>query len=148
MSKTAGFTLVELMISTAIIAILSSIAVPTFLNYRDQGMVAQVLEDSHTIRAALSAYAATSVDYGYPPQADITDYDTLRNLVNNHGGRLPTTSIFAVQHYTLYDEDGDTIADVYSMRLSINGVQAQRSGAQMVLTPRGILKCTPSGAPC
>lgn len=148
MRKTAGFTLIELMIVTAIIAILSAIAVPTFLNYRDQSMVAQVLEDGHTIRAALSAYAATSIDNAYPDNASITDYDSLRILINNHGGRLPNASSFAVQHYNFYDQDGDSVADVYSLRLSINGVPSLRPGAQILITPIGILKCTSAGSPC
>jgi prepilin-type N-terminal cleavage/methylation domain-containing protein len=46
MTKTAGFTLIELMIVVAIIATLAAMAVPTFIIYRDRSRVTQVVGSS------------------------------------------------------------------------------------------------------
>jgi prepilin-type N-terminal cleavage/methylation domain-containing protein len=148
MTKTAGFTLIELMIVLAIITTLAAMAVPTFLTYRDMSRVAQVVGSSEAIRSALASYAANSTGNTYPPTVDITDFTSLRLMVNSNGGMLPSTSIFTVSNYTSYDSHGDGVADSYSMRLIVNGVPTSFSGAQILLTPEGIFKCTPSGSPC
>ena len=52
-----GFTLVEIMIVVAIIALLASIAVPNFLRARKRSQATQVLEDLRLIDAAIDQYA-------------------------------------------------------------------------------------------
>ena len=148
MAKTAGFTLVELMIVVAVIAILAAMAVPNFINYRDKSRITQVIGSSEAIRAALASYAASSTENRYPPTATITDFNSLRTLINAHGGMLPMHTIFMVNHYTLYDSDGDTVEDTYSMRIIVNGVSGSLTGAQLLITPQGIFKCSPTGNPC
>jgi prepilin-type N-terminal cleavage/methylation domain-containing protein len=56
-NKRAGFTLVEIMIVVAIIALLASIAVPNFLRSRKRSQATQVLEDLRLIDAAVDQYA-------------------------------------------------------------------------------------------
>ena len=56
-SKRGGFTLVEIMIVVAIIALLASIAVPNFLRSRKRSQATQVLEDLRLIDAAIDQYA-------------------------------------------------------------------------------------------
>ena len=56
-SKRGGFTLVEIMIVVAIIALLASIAVPNFLRARKRSQATQVLEDLRLIDAAIDQYA-------------------------------------------------------------------------------------------
>ena len=68
----------------------------------------------------------------------ITDFNSLRLVVNAHGGMLPLSAIFSVDHYDLYDSDGDGISETYSMRLMVNGVSNATAGAQLLLTPEGI----------
>ena len=51
--KTQGFTLIELMIVVAIIAILAAIAIPAFQNYTARAQVSAGLSD---IRGGLTAY--------------------------------------------------------------------------------------------
>jgi prepilin-type N-terminal cleavage/methylation domain-containing protein len=148
MTKTAGFTLIELMIVVAIIATLAAMAVPTFIVYRDRSRVAQVVGSSEVIRAALTSYAASSPGNAYPLTGAITDFSSLRLVVNMHGGMLPSAAIFMLSNYAYYDSDGDGIADTYSMRLIVNGVSPSLLGSRILLTPEGILKCTPSGHPC
>jgi type IV pilus assembly protein PilA len=148
MAKTAGFTLIELMIALAIIAVLAAVAVPQFSNYRDRSRVTQVVANSEAIRAALASYAASSQGNIYPPTTMITDLSSLRLVVNAHGGSLPESAIFTLNHYNLYDSNGDSVVDTYSMRLAVNGVSNDIPGAQLLITPQGILKCTPTGNPC
>ena len=56
-SKRGGFTLVEIMIVVAIIALLASIAVPNFLRARKRSQATQVLEDLRLIDSAVDQYA-------------------------------------------------------------------------------------------
>jgi prepilin-type N-terminal cleavage/methylation domain-containing protein len=148
MTKTAGFSLIELMIVIAIMATLAAMAVPTFISYRDKSRVAQVVGSSEVIRSALASYAADSSGNAYPLTGAITDFSSLRLVVNKNGGMLPSAAIFTLGNYAYYDSDGDGIADTYSMRLIVNGVSPSLLGSQILLTPEGILKCTPSGHPC
>ena len=56
-TKRGGFTLVEIMIVVAIIALLASIAVPNFLRSRKRAQATQVLQDLRMIDAAIDQYA-------------------------------------------------------------------------------------------
>jgi prepilin-type N-terminal cleavage/methylation domain-containing protein len=55
--KRAGFTLVEIMIVVAIIALLAAIAVPGFLRARKRTQAAKILNDLRMIDAAVDQYA-------------------------------------------------------------------------------------------
>ena len=56
-TKHAGFTLVEIMIVVAIIALLAAIAVPNFLRSRKRSQATQILEDLRIIDSAVDQYA-------------------------------------------------------------------------------------------
>ena len=56
-TKHAGFTLVEIMIVVAIIALLAAIAVPNFLRSRKRSQATQVLQDLRIIDSAVDQYA-------------------------------------------------------------------------------------------
>lgn len=56
-SRHRGFTLVEIMIVVAIIALLASIAVPNFLRSRKRSQATQILEDLRQIDASIDQYA-------------------------------------------------------------------------------------------
>ena len=148
LAQTSGFTLVELTVVVAVIASIAAMAVPTFVTYRDRSRVTQVVGSSEAIRAALASYATSDPQNGYPATGAITDFDSLRLVVNANGGMMPPSANFSVAHYDFYDSDGDGIADTYALRLIVNGVSNAMAGAQLLLTPEGIFKCTPSGNPC
>ena len=55
--KVAGFTLVEIMVVVAIIALLAAIAVPGFLRARKRSQASKILNDLRMIDAAIDQYA-------------------------------------------------------------------------------------------
>jgi general secretion pathway protein G len=56
MMKTRGFTLLELLIVVAILALLASIAVPVYMGRADEARLQKVQADFATLAAALSLY--------------------------------------------------------------------------------------------
>ena len=55
--RRGGFTLVEIMIVVAIIALLATIALPGFLRARKRSQAARVIDDLRTIDSAVDQYA-------------------------------------------------------------------------------------------
>ena len=55
--KRAGFTLVEIMIVVAVIALLAAIAVPGFLRARKRSQASKILNDLRMIDSAIDQYA-------------------------------------------------------------------------------------------
>lgn len=60
----SAFTLVELLVVVAVIAILAAIAVPNLLNAQTRSKVARVKSDLRTLAGAVESYTA---DHGLPP---------------------------------------------------------------------------------
>ena len=75
-TKRTGFTLVEIMIVVAIIALLAAIAVPNFLRSRKRSQATQVLEDLRQIASAVDLYAIdTSRSSGFTADwSDVQKY--------------------------------------------------------------------------
>jgi prepilin-type N-terminal cleavage/methylation domain-containing protein len=94
--KRTGFTLVEIMIVVAIIALLAAIAVPGFLRARKRSQASKILNDLRLIDAAVDQYAietsrstgsAVSVsDWTNYLKKDTTLYATGNDLFGNPYG--------------------------------------------------------------
>ncbi len=52
-----GFTLLELIVNLAIIGILSAIAIPAYIAFKDKAKIAQAKSDLHTIQLAIEQLA-------------------------------------------------------------------------------------------
>ncbi|HEX8076595.1 MAG TPA: prepilin-type N-terminal cleavage/methylation domain-containing protein [Chthoniobacterales bacterium] len=72
-SRRSGFTLVEIMIVVAIIALLAAIAVPGFLRARKRSQASRIINDLRLIDAAVDQYAIeTSKKSG--DSVEVTDW--------------------------------------------------------------------------
>ena len=74
--RPGGFTLVEIMIVVAIIALLAAIAVPNFMRARKRSQATQILEEIRMVDAALDQYAVEHSRTGGTPAdwADLKNY--------------------------------------------------------------------------
>jgi prepilin-type N-terminal cleavage/methylation domain-containing protein len=84
----AAFTLVEIMVVVAIIALLASIAVPNFLRARKRSQASRILEDLRIIDAAIDQYAIENNKSGGATVqwADIQNYVKKGSVLYNSGG--------------------------------------------------------------
>jgi len=74
--RRGGFTLVEIMIVVAIIALLAAIAVPNFLRARKRSQSVRILEDLRMLDSAMDQYALdTGKTAGFTPVfTDLQNY--------------------------------------------------------------------------
>ena len=88
--KRGGFTLVEIMIVVAIIALLAAIAVPGFLRARKRSQATRILNDLRMIDSAVDQYAIeTNRITGYSVAiADWTSYLKSGTVLYNTGNDL------------------------------------------------------------
>jgi len=88
MNTRGGFTLVEIMIVVAIIALLAAIAVPNFLRSRKRSQATQVLEDLRIIDSAIDQYAIETNKSGGSAAswADIQNYMKTGTRLYTSGG--------------------------------------------------------------
>ncbi len=86
--SSAAFTLVEIMIVVAIIALLASIAVPNFLRARKRSQATRILEDLRIIDSAIDQYAIENNKAGgvSVQWADIQHYLKKGSVLYTSGG--------------------------------------------------------------
>ena len=116
-AKRAGFTLVEIMIVVAIIALLAAIAVPGFLRARKRSQATKILNDLRMIDGAVDQYAietgrttgfvVPSVDWIAYVKKDSALYNTGKDLFGNDYGPQTVDTIPAVPVSAF-----DTLSDV------------------------------------
>jgi prepilin-type N-terminal cleavage/methylation domain-containing protein len=89
-----GFTLVEIMIVVAIIALLASIAVPGFLRARKRSQASRVINDLRLIDNAVDMYAIENNKKGGDPVLipDWTKYIKTGSNLNRSGADIFGTS--------------------------------------------------------
>ncbi len=83
-----GFTLVEIMIVVAIIALLAAFAVPNFLRARKRSHATRILEDLRIIDSAIDQYAIEANKSGGATVnwTDIQSYVKKGSIIYNSGG--------------------------------------------------------------
>jgi general secretion pathway protein G len=114
-----GFTLVELIIVMAIIALLSAIAVPSFVRQVQKAKEAALKEDLHTMRTAIDSY---TIDKQAAPQSldDLVQAGYLRTVPID-----PMTS----RNDTWITGQSDTLTDINETQ---GGMDDVHSGSQGV----------------
>ena len=121
-TKRGGFTLVEIMIVVAIIALLAAIAVPGFLRARKRSQASKILNDLRMIDSAIDQYAIeTAKSTG--ATVDVTDwtnyikkdsvlYSTGQDLFGHNYGSQTVDSIPKVPQ-AAYDSLSDVTDDAF-----------------------------------
>jgi prepilin-type N-terminal cleavage/methylation domain-containing protein len=86
--RRGGFTLVEIMIVVAIIALLAAIALPNFLRARKRSQATRILEDLRVLDHAMDQYAIdTGKPAGYQPVfGDLQNYLKTDTMLYSSGG--------------------------------------------------------------
>ncbi|MEP6937834.1 MAG: prepilin-type N-terminal cleavage/methylation domain-containing protein [Chthoniobacterales bacterium] len=102
-ARSAGFTLVEIMIVVAIIALLAAIAVPGFLRARKRSQASKIINDLRLIDAAVDQYAietgkktgdaAAVADWTNYVKKDTKLYATGQDLFGNDYGPQVVDSV-------------------------------------------------------
>jgi prepilin-type N-terminal cleavage/methylation domain-containing protein len=113
----AGFTLVEIMIVVAIIALLAAIAVPGFLRARKRSQASRVVNDLRLIDAAVDQYAiennkttgsrVNTYDWVVYMKKGSSLYNTARDLFGNPYGFMTVDSLPSIPRSTF-----NTLSDV------------------------------------
>src|SRR5579862_8697395 len=113
-TQSAGFTLIELMIVMAIIGILATLAIPSYVSAMKHAREAVLKEDLHVMRSAIESY---TMDKNKAPQSldDLVQSGYLKTIpedpmTHNTDSWVPNTSD------TMYslDESDPGIDDVHS----------------------------------
>ncbi len=100
MSRRSAFTLIELLIVVAIIAILAAIAVPNFLEAQTRARVSRAHNDLRSIALAMESYRVDNNTYPAhfnmsPLEVNLSPHSTSTNMDN----RLLTTPISYISEY-------------------------------------------------
>jgi prepilin-type N-terminal cleavage/methylation domain-containing protein len=101
--RRGGFTLVEIMIVVAIIALLAAIAVPGFLRARKRSQASRIINDLRLIDSAVDQYAietnrssgfsVNTLDWTNYLKAGTNLYITGKDILGNDYGRQAVDSI-------------------------------------------------------
>lgn len=145
MSVKKGFTIIELLIVIAVIAILVGIALPRFKGMQDEGRIAQAKGELRTLQTAVESYFIHQSSV-YPSALSLlTGASITPNLL---GGTLPTDPFNGTSNYG-YVTDGANPVKYYaiysigpsggagSATISTAGVVTETNGSSCIFVTNG-----------
>lgn len=103
--KRKGFSLIELMIVVAIVALLASFAIPTYQTYMMKARVSEGMHLAEVAKLAVADYALTS--HHLPDAQQETSYspmsptENVRDIAISQGGKITITYTEKIQAGTL-----------------------------------------------
>jgi prepilin-type N-terminal cleavage/methylation domain-containing protein len=132
-----GFTLVELLIVIAIIAILAAIAIPQFAAYRQRGIEASMVADARNIASAMEAVFADCQAYATLTSTKGPAQPALKHT--DCAAAMPTVGISAGNTVTI------TAPTTTTYVISVDNPGATREGRKTpyTLDNRGVATWTP-----
>jgi len=113
MNRNNGFTLIELMVTVAMVAILASIAIPSYRQYAIRNAESQAQAKMKQLEIELNRWRATALTYkGFKPAKVASDgtisygYDATNNTIY-----IPVNSTADNYQYKILLVDGDNTAN-------------------------------------
>ena len=141
MFRRKGFTIIELLIVIAVIAILVGIALPRFKGMRDEGNIARAKGELRTLQTAVESYMVHN-NNTYPANLGVLTSATPSIVAN-----LPTDPFNGTANYG-YNTDGGAPAQYYaiwsvgpagggSASVSNTGAVTETNGASCIYVSNG-----------
>lgn len=114
MNRHNGFTLIELMVTVAMVAILASIAIPSYRQYAIRNAESQAQAKMKQLEIELNRWRATALTYkGFLPKKIASDGTTSYGYdeTDNKTIYVPANSTSSNYHYKILLVDGDNTAN-------------------------------------
>jgi type IV pilus assembly protein PilE len=124
--QTRGFTLIEVMITVAIIAILASVALPAYSDYIMRGRVADATRALSARRAAMEQYFQDQRSYLAPAADAAVVYPCATNLQVAGGTFTISCTLITATAYTI-TATGAGAAKDFAFTINQDGTQATTS---------------------
>jgi type IV pilus assembly protein PilE len=121
--QTRGFTLIEVMITVAIIAILASVALPAYSDYIMRGRVADATRALSARRAAMEQYFQDQRSYEAPDPKSKIMYPCASNLGVAGGTFTISCTATSATAYTITAAGSGSAKD-FAFTINANGTQA------------------------
>ena len=101
-AKTSGFTLIEVMITVVIVAILAAVALPSYRNYQYRGKIPDAVSNLSAKRVKMEQYFQDNKTYLPPaPQTNAGDDDTTTSKYFDFSAKAGGAETRTTTGYTL-----------------------------------------------
>ena len=137
------FILVELLIAIIIVAVLTVIALPNIIAYRNKSKISTAVSTMDSVRNALESFAFSCFGHPFPADSAIIDWSTLAKICNDNGASLKKTEEEAGITFVSYDRkdsNSDGEDDTYELIVELPTVPNDTFGKRIIVTPYGIFK--------